>query len=250
MEASILLPFLLVLGRVAGFFAFIPLPGGKDGPNAPRVVLSLGFTLALYPQWPALGGEPSLGWLAASLLSELGLGITVGLVVACLAEALLMTMQIAGLQAGYGYASTIDPTTQADASILLVVAQLMAGLLFFAFGLDREILRAFARSFESHPAGTFAATGPLAAIMARLTGEIFSSGIRLALPVVALLTLVDLALALVGRLNAQLQLVLLAFPVKMLAALAALAALGVLVPRLYGAAARNALSVIAHLTGS
>jgi flagellar biosynthesis protein FliR len=68
--------------------------------------------------------------------------------------------------------------------------------------------------------------------------------------VVALLTLVDLALALVGRLNAQLQLVLLAFPVKMLATLAALAALGVLVPRLYGVAARNALSVIAHLMGS
>ena len=250
MEPSVLLPFLLVLSRVAGFFAFIPLPGGKGAPNAPRVVLALGFTLALYPHWPALPGAPSLGWLAATLLSELGLGITVGLVVACLAEALLMTMQIAGLQAGYGYASTIDPTTQADASILLVLAQLIAGLLFFAFGLDREILRAFARSFESHPAGAFVASGSMAAIMARLTADIFSSGIRLALPVVALLTLIDVALALVGRLNAQLQLVMLAFPVKMLAALAALAALAVLVPRMYGAAARNALSAIAHLMGS
>jgi flagellar biosynthetic protein FliR len=250
MEPSTLFPFLLVLGRMAGFFAFIPLPGGKGAPNTPRVVLALGFTLALYPHWPALTGEPSMGWLTATLLSEVGLGISAGLVAACLAEALLMTMQIAGLQAGYGYASTIDPTTQADASILLVFAQLVAGLLFFAFGLDREILRAFARNFEGHPVGTFAVTGSLAAMMARLTAEIFSSGLRLALPVVALLTLVDLALALVGRLNSQLQLVLLAFPVKMLATLAALAALGVLVPRLYGAAARNALSAIAHLMGS
>ena len=250
MEPSILLAFLLVLSRVAGFFAFIPLPGGKGAPMTPRVILSLGFTLVLYPHWPALGGGLSLGWLAATVLSELALGVTVGLMVACLAEALLLTMQIAGLQAGYGYASTIDPATQADASILLVMAQLMAGLLFFAFGLDREILRQFARSLESHPAGNFAVTRPLAAVMARLTAEIFSSGMRLALPVVALLTLVDLALALVGRLNAQLQLVLLAFPVKMLATLAALAALGVLVPRLYGAAAHNALSAMAHLMGS
>jgi flagellar biosynthetic protein FliR len=250
MGPSILLPFLLVLSRVAGFFAFLPLPGGKGAPNTPRVALSLGFTLALYRQWPALGGEPSLGWLAAALLSELVLGIAVGLVVACLAEALMMTMQIAGLQAGYGYASTIDPTTQADASILLVLAQLVAGLLFFAFGLDREILRQFARSLESHPAGAFVATGSMAAMMGRLTADIFSSGIRLALPVVALLTLIDVALALVGRLNAQLQLVMLAFPIKMLAALAAFAALAVLVPRLYGAAARNALSAIARLVGS
>jgi flagellar biosynthetic protein FliR len=85
--------------------------------------------------------------------------------------------------------------------------------------------------------------------MARLTAGIFSWGIRLALPVVALLTLVDLALALVGRLNAQLQLILLAFPVKMLAALGLLAALAVLIPRVYGAAARQMLAAVAHLVG-
>jgi len=250
MGHSILLPFLLVLSRIAGFFAFLPLPGGKDSPAVPRIVLALGFTLALFPHWPAPGAEPSLGALVATLLSELALGLTVGLMVACLAEALLMTMQIVGLQAGYGYASTIDPTTQADASILLVVAQLVAGLLFFAFGLDREILRGLARSLESHPAGSFAVTGPLAAMMARLTSEIFSSGIRLALPVVALLMLVDVALALVGRLNAHLQLLLLAFPLKMLATLAALASLAVLVPRMYAATARHTLSAIARLLGS
>ena len=250
METSIPLPFLLVLSRVAGFFAFLPLPGGKDAPALPRILLALGFTLALFPHWPALSGDPSLGGLVAALLSELGLGVTVGLMVACLAEALLMAMQIAGLEAGYGYASTVDPTTQADASILLVLAQLMAGLLFFAMGIDREILRSLARSLESHPAGSFAITQPMAAMMARLTAEILSSGIRLALPVVALLMLVDFALALVGRLNTHLQLMLLAFPVKMLATLAAMSSLAVLFPRVYAATARHTLSAIARLLGS
>ena len=161
-----------------------------------------------------------------------------------------MAMQIAGLEAGYGYASTVDPTTQADASILLVLAQLMAGLLFFAMGIDREILRSLARSLESHPAGSFAITQPMAAMMARLTAEILSSGIRLALPVVALLMLVDFALALVGRLNTHLQLMLLAFPVKMLATLAAMSSLAVLFPRVYAATARHTLSAIARLLGS
>ncbi len=57
----------------------------------------------------------------------------------------------------------------------------------------------------------------------------------------------DLALALLGRLNAQLQLVILAFPVKMMAALALLAALAVLFSRLYMAGARQVLGAIAHL---
>jgi flagellar biosynthetic protein FliR len=250
MTPSILISFLLVLGRIGGFFAFLPLPGGKDAPDSPRIVLSLGFTLALFPQWPSLVGEPKMGWLIAALMSEVALGVTLGLAVACLAEALLMTMQIVGLQAGYGYASTIDPTTQADATVLLVLAQLIGGLLFFAAGLDREMLRAFARSLVTHPAGTFAVKETTAALLVRLTGGIFSSGIRLALPVVALLTLVDLALALAGRLNAQLQLVLLAFPAKMLVTLGLLGALAVLVPRLYGALARQALSAVVHLVGN
>jgi flagellar biosynthetic protein FliR len=244
------LPFLLVLARVGGFFAFVPLPGGKAGPDAARVALTLGFTLALFPQWPAAGAQVSLSWFVAALLSEAALGVTVGVAVACLAETLLMTAQVVGLQAGYGYASTIDPTTQADAGVLLVVAQLIAGLLFFAAGLDREVLRVFARSLESHPAGTFLVTRQASAAVIHLTSAIFTLGVRLALPVVALLALVDVALALAGRLHAQLPMVTLAFPTKMLVALGLLAALAGLFPRIYAEAARQAMGAVARIAGN
>jgi len=56
--------------------------------------------------------------------------------------------------------------------------------------------------------------------------------VRLALPCLALLVLADLALALLGRLNAQLQLLTLAFPLKMMAALILLGWITVLLPRL------------------
>ena len=59
--------------------------------------------------------------------------------------------------------------------------------------------------------------------MIHLGSNLFSVGVRLALPVVALLVMVDVALALMGRLNAQLQLLSLAFPAKMLVALLVLA---------------------------
>jgi flagellar biosynthetic protein FliR len=241
------LPFLLVTARVGGFFAFVPLPGGKAGPDTVRVMLTLGFTLALFPQWPAVQAPLSLSWLTAALLSEAALGVAVGLAVACLTESLVMMAQVVGLQAGYGYASTIDPNTQADAGVLLVVAELIGGLLFFALGLDREILRVFARSLESQPAGAFLVTRPAAAAVVRLTASIFATGLRLALPVAALLALVDVALALAGRLHAQLPLVTLAFPVKMLLALGLLAALAPLIPRIYAEGARHVIEAAAHL---
>lgn len=249
MPASLLLSFLLVLARVAGFFAFVPLPGGKPGPDAARVVFALSFTLALYAQWPRVAVDPSASWCAAALASEAALGIAVGLAVACLAETLLMMAQIAGLQAGYGFAATIDPTTQADATVLLVMSQMFAGLLFFAMGLDREILRVFARSLELHPPGWFAVTRPMAESITRLSALVFSTGLRLALPVVALLTLVDLALALIGRLNAHLQLIHLAFPAKMVVALTVLAALTTLLPRVFAAGMREVLGVVSRWSG-
>ena len=66
----------------------------------------------------------------------------------------------------------------------------------------------------------------------RLGAALFSIGVRLALPVVALLVMVDVALALLGRINAQLQLLTLAFPAKMLTALILLSWLASMFPRM------------------
>ena len=57
----------------------------------------------------------------------------------------------------------------------------------------------------------------------------------------------DVALALAGRVQAQLPLVTLAFPTKMLMALGLLATLGALIPRIYAEAARHVLDAAAHL---
>jgi flagellar biosynthetic protein FliR len=70
--------------------------------------------------------------------------------------------------------------------------------------------------------------------MIRLGGDMLSLALRLALPAVALLVLMDLSLGLVGRLNQQLQLLSMAFPVKMLVGLLLLIWITALVPRLLG----------------
>jgi flagellar biosynthetic protein FliR len=158
-------------------------------------------------------------------------GIAIGVSVAIVLEAFTLAAQVFGLPAGYGYASTIDPTTQADSGILVVLSQLVAGMLFFALGLDREVLRLFAQSLDRVPAGAYPFSPHSAEAMIHLGSNLFSVGVRLALPVVALLVMVDVALALMGRLNAQLQLLSLAFPAKMLVALLVLVWIAPLFPR-------------------
>lgn len=232
LSTATLLGFLLTLVRVSGVFVFVPVPGLKSVVDPARVLLIFGVTIALFPVWPHPSGNVSAGVLALWIASESALGLGIGLTVAFAIEAFLVGAQMISLQAGYSFASTIDPTTQADSGVVIVLAQLAATLLFFAMGLDREVLRIFARSLETVPAGTFVLSRGAVQPLIAAGSTMFSTGLRLALPVIAVMIMTDLSLALLGRVNSQLHLLALAFPVKMIVGLCILGWLATLLPAL------------------
>jgi flagellar biosynthetic protein FliR len=240
--------FLLVLARVSGAFSFVPIPGLRQTPGIARIVLAGTLTVALVPAWPRIDtAQPEIGLLAVWMLAEVAFGAAIGVAVSFLNEAFVMASQIFGLQAGYGYASTIDPSTEADSSVLQIFTHLVSGLLFFALGLDRKVIRIVAQSLEAYPPGTHLLTLASGEQVLKLGSVMFSTAVRLALPVVALLILVDISLALLGRINSQLQLLSLAFPVKMLVSIALLAALTVVLPVLYRGAAEPTFSLLGRV---
>lgn len=243
--------FVLVLARVSGALAFVPLPGINNAPLPARVMLAAGVSVALASRWPVIDtGSLSPARLAGWAVAEAATGVAIGVAAAIVLEAFILAAQILGLQAGYAYASTIDPNTQADSGVLLVFAQLAASLLFFTAGLDREVFRLFAWSLEKVPPGMYG-LGPAAApALIHLGAALFSVGLRLALPVVALLVMVDVALALVGRVNAQLQLLSLAFPVKMALTLVVFGWGTVLFPRILRELSAQAWAAARHLLGA
>lgn len=246
LSTGTLFAFLLVLVRVSGAFVYLPLPGIKVGPEIARTVLSLSITLTLYPSWPVIdGSKVTLGILIGWILAEAGIGIAVGLAVAFFTEGFQMGAQIISLQAGYSFASTIDPTSGADSGVLLTVAQLAAGLLFFATGLDRQLLFGFAHSLSAQPPGHFEISQSMANSVIQLGSTIFTTGLRLVLPVLGLLLMVEVAIALLSRLNSQLQLMTIAFPLKMLLALTLLAWLVSIFPRVFEQSAGGFLQVVA-----
>ena len=245
--AASLIGFLLVLARMMGVFVFVPLPWKDSGPSVTRIVFALGATVALYPRWPMLDlTNFSLTTMVVLLFSDAALGAAIGLMVSFLSEAFTVGAQSLALQAGYGYASVVDPTTQADSDVLAVLAQLMAGLFFFTAGLHRYLIKVFADSLDSYPPGTFALTPSLMKEVLRLGSGIFLFGLRLALPIVGLLLMTELALGLVGRITPQLHLGSHAFPLKMMLTLLTLAAIVVVTPQIYSSYAEEVFRSIRH----
>ena len=242
---STILSFLGVLARMLGVFVFVPLPLKDAGPSLPRIAWALGATLALYTRWPVLQlNSVTFTTMLALVIPDALLGIAIGLLVAFLAEALTLGAQSLALQAGYGYASVVDPTNQADSDVLAVMAQLLAGLFFFTMGLHRYVIRALADSLGRCPPGSFVLRQGLAKQVLSEAGGAFAVGLRLALPVIGLMLTAELTLALLGRINPQLHLGIQAFPVKMLLALACLSAVLVVTPNLYSAYAEQLFRTI------
>ena len=240
--------FLLVLSRVGGLVAFLPVPAFRNAPMIFRAVLAFVMTIALFPVWPHLADViPSIGQLTVWAFSEMGFGLVAGLAVAFLTEGFQVGAQVLGMPAGFGYAQTIDPSSQSDSSVLQVLTMLTTGLLFFSLGLDTIVIRILAASFQRYPAGSWSLSAASLDSIIHLGAGMFSLGLRVAMPVVALLLLI--ALALLGRMQQQLQLLSLAFPIKMMAALGVLAAIAPLMPKLFSGAASHTITALWQLAG-
>ena len=239
--------FALVLARVGALAVFVPWPGIGQTPPLAKAAFALVTTLLLAPAWPrpALTGEPAgafLVWLGL----EAGLGITTGLVLAIVSDCFGMAGQLLGLQAGFSYASSIDPTTQADTTVIPMLTQLLTSLLFFSLGLDRQLLALLASSLATCPPAACIPAGSLAAVT-KLMGIALSVGVRLALPLVALMVATDLSLALLGRFSPQFQLLSAAFPLKIALAVFFLALLLPGLTPAYGALAGQALDLLSRV---
>jgi flagellar biosynthesis protein FliR len=79
--------FLLVLARVAGLIAFLPVPGIRDAANPIRIALALCITFALFPVWPSLPNQlAEISQLCAWILLEAAFGLAAGLAVGMLTE--------------------------------------------------------------------------------------------------------------------------------------------------------------------
>ena len=232
--ASLLLGFLLVLIRLVGVFVFIPLPGKDSGPSVARILLALATAIALFPVWPIVdASKVTTAVMTSWIFSETALGVSIGLMVSFLAEALTFGAQVLGLQAGYSYASVVDPVTQANSDVLIAGTQIVAGLFFFTTGLHRGVIGVLASTLTAYPPGRFHMDQQLAAMVIQLGSNIFIFGLRLSLPIIGLLLMTDISLALLGRLNSQIHLSMQAFPVKMMLNLIALATVFVAAPVLY-----------------
>jgi flagellar biosynthetic protein FliR len=155
-------------------------------------------------------------------LGELAVGLVYGLTLTLLNEMLIFAGQILGVQFSFSMVNLLDPTSQIQTPLLGDLFQLMGTLVIITAGLDRIMLASMVRSFHAAPLGSFA-LAPISALeIVRAAGGIFLAAVELAAPVLAATMLVEISVALLGKLSPQLPVMMLTVPMKTLTGFAIL----------------------------
>ena len=203
----------LALVRVSGMIAFAPFFASTALPVRTKAVFVGAVAFVLAPLIAALPNA-RVAISFSSLLGELAIGLVYGLSLVLLTEMLLFAGQIAGLQFSFSLVNLLDPASQIQTPLLGDLFQLMGTLVLITAGLDRIVLASVVRSFRVAPLGSFTMTQTTTLAIARAAGGIFFAAVELAAPVLAATMLVEITVALLGKLSPQLPVMALTVPLK------------------------------------
>jgi flagellar biosynthetic protein FliR len=188
----------LELARITGLIVITPIPWEA----APRqvkagMVLFIALVVHAAADVPVDLGGPLQAFV--HIFSEFVLGTAMGFVV----RLAVSVAEIAGTtiapMMGFGAASIFDPATGQSDTILTRLFRQLFILLALAMGVHRVILGSLVASFHALPVGSAMDLGAGAPIFIELSSRALAAGVTLALPAVAILTMVQLALAFVSR---------------------------------------------------
>ncbi|WP_300668928.1 flagellar biosynthetic protein FliR [Desulfoluna sp.] len=214
--------FVLVLLRVSTLLFLFPFFGSPVVPVRVKTALSLVLAFTLWPV--AAKTNPVFPPGTVSLFIYAGAELVLGISLALSARLFFAAVQLAGgiisFQMGFSMISTIDPQSGAPMTIMSQVGYLVATLLFLAFDGHHVILTALADSFYLVKPGGLFLTESLWKTMETLISAMFTLGIRMAAPPMVALFFTSCAFGMCARFVPQMNVLVLAFPVKIAVGLA------------------------------
>lgn len=211
-----LINFIWPFTRIMGLLMVAPVFGYRAVPA--RIKIGLGVFIALIVS-PALPPMPDVGlgsWQGLQILvQQLLIGVAMGFIMRVVFAAIEAAGEIVGLQMGLGFASFFDPQSAGQTLVLARFFNLLAMLVFLAVNAHLLMLGVLVESFQRLPISV----QPLSAAgffhLATFGSTIFAVGLQLALPLIAILLMTNLALGILTRSAPQLNIFAIGFPITL-----------------------------------
>lgn len=201
-----------VMGRVGGLCLMAPVFGDSVAPRRIRLGIMLVLTAVLAPLAPASIGPMSADGITV-MVSQVLIGAAIGFVLKLAFEAVSLGGQLVGQSMSLGFAETVDPRGGGSSPVIAQFYLLMVTLLFLAMDGHLRLIALLAESFRTLPPGkTGISLDGVYAVVA-FTGQLFAGAVRVALPAMTSLLLVNIGFAAISRAAPSMNLFAVGFPI-------------------------------------
>ena len=203
----------------------VPVFNSRNIPVLFKAGLAISISIVLFPilkldDTPFLVDVIPFG---IGIICEIVLGVIIGLSVRMIFAGVQLAGQLAGFQMGLAIANVLDPVTSAQGSIIAQLNNLIAILIFLSINAHHWFLRGLVESFRLVPLFGFQFSNSLMDQLMRLAGNMFIIAIKVGGPVIAALLLTSVALGLIVRTVPQMNIFIVAMPLKIFVGLMFLA---------------------------
>ncbi|HMA94501.1 MAG TPA: flagellar biosynthetic protein FliR [Polyangiaceae bacterium] len=196
--------FALACGRIAGIVAIAPL-AWAHAPNRIKVTLVLLLGIVAHGQHLRAPLPESPLLIGSALVVELGIGLLIGLVVRFTVAIAEICGETISPAIGLGMASAFDPATQSHGTQISSILRHFMVLTALIIGIHRIVLSGLLVGFRTLPVGTASNLALGLPDLVALSSNAISAGVRIALPLIAILYMTQIALAFIARAAPQMQ---------------------------------------------
>ena len=215
--------FLWPFVRMLALICTAPLFSEKSVPRSVKVGLAVLLAIVIAP---TLGALPAVPLVSAAglwiLIQQILIGAAMGFSMKMVFAMVQAAGDYVGLQMGLSFAAFYDPTSGGQTMVLARLLNVIAMLIFLAVDGHLVLIATLAESFHTLPI----ADAPLAAggwfLLVSAGGQIFAGGLILALPLIATLLTLNLAMGILNRASPQFSIFSVGFPITLLAGIAML----------------------------
>ncbi len=210
------LQFLFAMLRIGAFVLSAPLFAARFVSLPVRIIISVCIAVWIvgHVQMPAasdLASLQSVTWV----LRELGIGLAAGLVLQIYFAAAVMAGDRIANTAGLGLAAQVDPATGSQTPVVGQFFMLFLLATFVAVDGHLVAIRLVLESYTLLPPGPSAPGTAFVEDGLGATGEMFAAAVRLMLPVVSVLLLLNIVIGVITRSSPQLNIFAFGFPLTM-----------------------------------
>lgn len=233
---------LLISARMLSFISVAPFYSVGNPPPMFKGAFGLSLALLLYPviSLPNLVNMKILTF-AALLAGEVVVGLILGYTATLVFNSIRIAGQLLDVQIGLSMAAIFDPQSESQNTLLSQFLYSLAVLIYMLVDGHHQLLQSLAKSYELIPLTSFElGDGKFVWQMVEIFSGVIVLALKIAGPVLAVLVIIDLSLGLVARTVPQLNVFMLAFPLKIGLGILALA----IVSPLFASVFKNVFTLI------